>query len=110
MTGAGIRRRRANTSSVRIPLERQQELYRTWSDAAYDQLQKLLDERREQLIQLGFERAFDTVGLEQYGDSTFWLTPERVIDETLAELADAIFYLHINEARAAGDLPPADAE
>lgn len=90
---------------MRIPLERQRELYRTHADEAAQQLVEVLRARLDELVELGFERAFDTVGVHEYGDSTYWKPTEALSEEAAAELADAIFYLHIPVARAAGDLP-----
>ena len=61
-----------------------------------------------ELVELGYERAFTTVGVHEYGDSTYWKDPAALADEAAAELADAIFYLHIPVAREHGDLPAPD--
>lgn len=93
---------------MRIPLDRQRSLYRRHAAEAADQLVELLRERLESLVELGYERAFDTVGVHEYGDSTYFRLPDELAQEAAAELADAIFYLHIPVARAHGDLPEAD--
>ena len=93
---------------MRITLDRQRELYRRHADAASARLVELLQARLNELVELGFERAFDTVGVHEYGDSTYWKDTETLVDEAAAELADAIFYLHIPIAREAHDLPPPD--
>ncbi|MBC7461841.1 MAG: hypothetical protein H7287_10810 [Thermoleophilia bacterium] len=93
---------------MRISLDQQRELYRTHAAAAADELMVVLQARLQELIDLGFERAFDTVGVLEYGDSTYWKSTEQLSEEAAAELADAIFYLHIPVARAAGDLPAPD--
>lgn len=93
------------TARMRIPLERQRELYRRHADEAADRLVDVLRARLDELVELGFERAFDTVGVHEYGDSTYWKPTDALAEEAAAELADAIFYLHIPVARAAGDLP-----
>lgn len=89
---------------MRIPLDRQRVLYRQHARAAADELVQLLTRRVEALVELGADRAFDEVGVHQYGDRTYWLDAERLLAETEAELADAIFYMHIGLARSAGDL------
>lgn len=93
---------------MRIPLDQQRAIYRDHADAAAQRLRELLDARIDQLVQLGYERAFSTVGVHEYGDSTYWKQPDQLVEEAAAELADAIFYLHIPIARDAGDLPPLD--
>lgn len=90
---------------MRIPIEQQRELYRRHGADAARRLVDVLQARLDELIELGFERAFDTVGVHEYGDSTYWKSTEQLADEAAAELADAIFYLHIPVAREHGDLP-----
>ncbi len=90
---------------MRISLERQRELYREHADEAAARLVVVLQERLAELVELGFERAFDTVGVHEYGDSTYWKHNEQLADEADAELADAIFYLHIPVAREHASLP-----
>lgn len=90
---------------MRVPLEQQREAYRLHAHAATDRLLARLAERRAELVTLGMTRAFDTVGVHEYGDSTYHRSPAELGDETDAELADAIFYAHIELAREAGDLP-----
>ena len=92
-------------STMRIPLEDQRELYRRHADEAASRLVEVLRSRLDELVELGFERAFQTVGVHEYGDSTYWKSTEQLADEAAAELADAIFYLHIPVARERGDLP-----
>jgi hypothetical protein len=89
---------------MRIPIERQRELYRSHSAEAAQRLVAVLQARLDELVELGFERAFDTVGVHEYGDSTYFKDTEQLADEVAAELADAIFYLHIPVAREHGDL------
>lgn len=96
--------------AMRIPLDQQRATYRQHADAAAQHLRELLEERIDTLVQLGYERAFSTVGVHEYGDSTYWKRPDSLVEEAAAELADAIFYLHIPIARAAGDLPPLDPD
>jgi hypothetical protein len=93
---------------LRIPLDTQRSVYKKHAEAAADALAELLQNRRDEIIELGFERAFDSVGVAQYGDGTYFKDGVQLDGETLAELADAIFYLHIPIGRSAGDLPPAD--
>ncbi len=93
---------------MRISLDQQRELYRRHADEAAQRLVEVLRGRIEALVELGFERAFSTVGVHEYGDSTYWKSTEQLADEAAAELADAIFYLHIPIARERGDLPPAE--
>jgi hypothetical protein len=97
---------------MRVSLEQQRELYREHAEAALEQLIALMRERGPELIELGEQRAFETVGLHEYGDSTYWIDDERLLAETLAELADAIFYHQIAIARETGALPspPASPE
>jgi hypothetical protein len=90
---------------MRISLETQRELYQQHADEAAQRLVQVLQDRLGELVQLGFERAFDTVGVHEYGDSTYWKSTEQLAEEAAAELADAIFYLHIPVAREHGDLP-----
>lgn len=90
---------------MRIPIERQRELYREHADEAANRLVEVLQARLAELVELGYERAFDSVGVHEYGDSTYWKADPALWEETAAELADAIFYLHIPVARAHGDLP-----
>ncbi|MCW2956952.1 MAG: hypothetical protein JWO69_1821 [Thermoleophilia bacterium] len=94
---------------MRISLDTQRELYRQHANEAAQRLIVVLQERLAELVELGFERAFDTVGVHEYGDSTYWKDAAQLSDEAAAELADAIFYLHIPVAREHGDLPAADA-
>lgn len=93
---------------MRISLDRQRELYRLHADEAAQRLVEMLRGRITELVELGFERAFDTVGVHEYGDSTYWKSTEQLADEAAAELADAIFYLHIPVARECGDLAPVE--
>lgn len=93
---------------MRIELERQRELYRRHADEAAARLVDVLRARLDELVELGFERAFDTVGVHEYGDSTYWKPDAELSAEAAAELADAIFYLHIPIAREHGDLPALD--
>ena len=90
---------------LRIALDQQRELYRRHADEAAARLVEVLQARLAELVELGFERAFDTVGVHEYGDSTYWKATEQLAEEAAAELADAIFYLHIPVAREHGDLP-----
>lgn len=90
---------------MRITLEQQRELYRRHADEAARRLVDVLRERLDELVELGGVRAFDTVGVHEYGDSTYWKQAAELADEAAAELADAIFYLHIPVAREHGDLP-----
>jgi hypothetical protein len=92
---------------MRISLDQQRELYRLHADEAAQRLVEVLRGRIAELVELGFERAFDTVGVHEYGDSTYWKSTEQLAEEAAAELADAIFYLHIPIAREHGDLPAA---
>ena len=80
---------------MRIDIEQQRELYAVHAAAAVDAL-----------IELGHARAFHDVGVHEYGDTTYFISPAQLRDETDAELADAIFYEQIRVARDAGDLPP----
>lgn len=91
---------------MRIPLDRQRDLYGQHAEAAVTALEQLLRERRHELIELGEGRAFEAVGVHEYGDSTYWLGEGRLAEEIEAELADAIFYMQVRLAREAGDLPP----
>lgn len=92
--------------TMRIGLDQQRSTYRTHAREAAHRLLALLEAQLEELVELGYERAFDTVGVHEYGDSTYWKTAEQLDDEAAAELADAIFYLHIPLARERGELPP----
>ena len=95
---------------MRISLEQQRATYRTHADAAAKRLLELLEARMDELVELGYERAFDTVGVHEYGDSTYWKPTEQLTEEALAELADGIFYMHVPIAREAGELPALDAD
>lgn len=90
---------------MRISLDQQRELYRRHAAEAAQRLVTELQRRLDELVELGFERAFDTVGVHEYGDSTYFKSTEQLADEAAAELADAIFYVHIPVAREHGDLP-----
>jgi hypothetical protein len=94
-------------AKLRISLDQQRELYRKHADEASTRLVELLQRRLTEYVKLGFERAFDTVGVHEYGDSTYFKPNEQLLDEAAQELADAIFYLHIPVARDHGDLPEA---
>lgn len=89
---------------MEIPLERQKELYDRHARASARELGELLSTCGDELIRLGRERAFTTVGVHEYGDRTYRHDDSRLRQEALAELADAIFYLHIRHAREAGEL------
>lgn len=93
---------------MRIELDQQRDIYRRHAAEAAIELVEILRSRVDELVELGFERAFDTVGVHEYGDTTYWKPTDQLSEEAAAELADAIFYLHIPVARAAGDLPPND--
>lgn len=90
---------------MRIPIEQQRDVYRLHGAEAAERLVEVLRARLDELTELGFERAFETVGVQEYGDSTYWKDADTLAEEAAAELADAIFYLHIPIARAYGDLP-----
>lgn len=90
---------------MRISLEQQRTLYRQHADEASTRLVEVLQQRLSELVELGYERAFETVGVHEYGDSTYFKSVEQLAEEAAAELADAIFYLHIPVAREHGDLP-----
>jgi hypothetical protein len=92
-------------SDMRISLDTQRATYRKHAASTIDDLIRMLDERRDELVDLGEKRAFDWVGVEQYGDGTFWKSGEQLEIEASEELADAIFYLQILTGRRAGDLP-----
>ncbi|MCW2923892.1 MAG: hypothetical protein JWM98_1296 [Thermoleophilia bacterium] len=96
------------TAPMRISLDEQRALYRQHAAEAGDRLVALLRARLDELVELGFERAFETVGVHEYGDATYWKATEQLADEAAAELADAVFYLHIPVAREHGDLPAPD--
>jgi len=93
---------------MRITLEQQRELYREHAGEAAERLIEVLRARLGELVELGFDRAFSTVGVHEYGDSTYWKASEQLNEEAAAELADAIFYLHIPVAREHGSLPAPD--
>ena len=63
---------------MRIALDTQRELYGVHADAAVTALERLLRDRRAELVELGEQRAFATVGVHEYGDSTYWLDPARL--------------------------------
>lgn len=90
---------------MRISIDTQQELYDRHAVRAVDMLIARLATAREELVKLGRTRAFRDVGVHEYGDSTYWISPSELEVETDAELADAIFYEQIKLARTAGDLP-----
>ena len=90
---------------MRVPVEQQRTAYRQHAADAGRALLAMLEARMDELVELGFERAFDTVGVHEYGDSTYHKPAASLDTEAAAELADAIFYLHIPIARDAGDLP-----
>lgn len=89
---------------MQISLDRQKQMYERHADEAARELSVLLAEHRDELVALGAERAFETVGVHEYGDRTYRLDDGRLRTEALAELADAIFYLHIGLARKSGEL------
>lgn len=89
-------------TTMRLSLQRQRAIYERCAEEAADELVEVLRSRRDGLIELGAHRAFDTVGVHEYGDSTYWINDERLLEETLAELADAIFYRQIAVARRRG--------
>jgi hypothetical protein len=93
---------------MRVSLDRQRELYDAHCERAVDELLGMLGEQRAALITLGRQRAFEQVGVHEYGDSTYFRTPEQLVEEVAAELADAIFYLTVGIARRAGELPDPD--
>lgn len=95
----------AKIPAMRITLDEQKAQYRTHARVAAEQLIDVLTARIDEYIELGYQRAFETVGVEEYGDSTYWKSDLALDDEAAAEIADAIFYQHIPIARAAGDLP-----
>lgn len=57
-------------------------------------LARHLIEHGDELIDLSAQRA-SSLGVEQYGDTSFHLPIERLELEVNEELADAIFYQHI---------------
>lgn len=80
------------TDDLIVDPRMQAALYRTAARAAVDYIQARLDLEADRLIELGERRAFDDVGLAEYGDDTFHLPHDLKVDELDAELADAIFY------------------
>lgn len=70
----------------------QRALFQAAARQAVEDLTARLQLETEHLIELAERRAFDDVGLEEYGDTTWHLPDELKIDEADAELADAIFY------------------
>ena len=92
---------------MRIEIEQQLELYAAHAAAAVDALIERISSGREELIELGKVRAFQDVGVHEYGDKTYFISAGQLRAETDAELADAIFYEQIRVARDAGDLPQA---
>jgi len=90
---------------MRVPLETQRELYDRHAEAAADELMERLGGDRQALIELGRQRAFQDVGVDQYGDSTYFKDEDSLLEEAAAELADAIFYLGVRIARQRGELP-----
>jgi hypothetical protein len=90
---------------MRITLDTQRETYREHAAGTVDDLIAMLEASRDELVALGEKRAFDWVGVEQYGDGTYWKSDEQLKVEASEELADAIFYLQIIAARRAGALP-----
>lgn len=94
---------------MRIGLDQQRELYRRHADEAAVRLVEMLRSRMDELVELGFERAFETVGVHEYGDGTYWKPTATLAEEAAAELADGIFYLHVAVARERGALPSVDA-
>ncbi len=90
---------------MRIDLDKQRATYDEFADEAARQLIGMLEKRIPHLVDLGRSRAFEDVGLYEYGDATYWHDDDRLQDEVDAELADAIFYLQILVARQAGALP-----
>lgn len=90
---------------MRIPLETQRTVFDRHAEESARQLTQLLSEIGPELIELARARAFRDVGVHEYGDKTYWLSADRLREELLAELADAVFYLQIQVARDNGDLP-----
>lgn len=89
---------------MRIPLERQKALYERYAMQATYRLQKRIEQHREHIIALGADRAFG-IGLDDYGDKSFWIPNGNLDAEAFAELADGTFYEHILIARQSGRLP-----
>ena len=97
-----------SASYMRVSLDQQLDIYNRHAEVAVDDLLELLAADRDALIRLGRIRAFDQVGIHEYGDSTYFRSAEQLVEEVSAELADAIFYLTVGIARKAGELPPLD--
>ncbi len=69
--------------------------------AAVGRMIAILETRTDEVIARGRERAFGGLG-DEYGDASYRLSDAALDGETLDELADAVFYLHIPLARSAG--------
>lgn len=89
-----------------ISVDQQRALYREYAHLALPLIAARLTTDAQRLITLGETRAFDTVGVEQYGDSSFHLTTAEASNELDAELADAVFYAVLQVARRHGWTPP----
>ncbi len=73
--------------------EQEQELRRLGRMAVLSIAQQLIEESDE-LVELAVERA-STVGLSEYGDTSYYKPVEYLEVDVMEELADAIFYQHI---------------
>jgi len=88
-----------------ISVEEQRAVYREYAHLAVPLITARIGTDAQRLITLGEQRAFDTVGVQQYGDSSFHLTSAAASIELDAELADAVFYAMLQVARRHGWVP-----
>jgi phosphoribosyl-ATP pyrophosphohydrolase len=76
-----------------VTSEQEQELRRLGRAAVLTIAQQLIEEADE-LVELAVERAA-TVGMSDYGDTSYHKPVEYLEVDVMEELADAIFYQHI---------------
>lgn len=88
-----------------IPIDEQAWIYEQHADAAIDAVIRRIEENREVIKRRQIMR-MSTVGVDEYGDASWFKTDEVLGMESLDELCDASFYEVIPIARDCGDSPP----
>jgi hypothetical protein len=82
------------------PIEQEKLLHAAWIQATH-RLCALLVNRRSELIKLAQYRGL-TLGVDAYGDESFFHSLDRLRHETMCELADGIWYQAIYDIKDKG--------
>jgi len=79
------------SGSFHIPFRVQEWMFDSLAEHRLDQLHDLIDDHRDLILEMARDRF--RKGYAKYGSGMYGYSPEKRLDETLQELADAVCYL-----------------